>query len=330
MSEEEKELLRKLFQKDEKTRYDFTHRYKEFVRKDVMYHLRLGLVSKEDVYQVVGNVLGEFSDLAATFDLSDSTFTIEQLLHLLTVSHAYEGDVKRTGRREGHSYLYRFFSDWPFNPSDRSLRFASGALAGDFLTRHARNSVQFIQAETEHTLTPEYLSEHLMPYLNALAGMQHTCDKLMGHTSHEVVIRFISQQSPVSISLQGVSDAVNAVLDVVVPWRREYAKQLAELKLKELEAEIKKKKKEADEIASRSAKQRAEAANIEADTETKKIDGQKTELELDIARYRLAREIVATMRPDLTEAEQMAYIAEMMPDVKVLTTSEIEIKRLPR
>jgi hypothetical protein len=329
MTAEEKDLLNRLHLGDETAIRQFSRLYRNFIRKDVFYHERLGLIHAEQGREVISQVTNEFIELAVGFDLSESDLTIEQFLHLLTVNRVYD---RRHGERSSIYHLYRESSPYIGHDISAMSRLALDFIKGDTIIKANEHRFQLIQADTEHPLTPGYLATHLAPYLNALASIQHTCDDMLGREHREVVIRRITQQSPVSISLQGVADAVNAVLDLVVPWRRENAKKLAALRIKEIEADIKIKEEEAKV---RSTKDLVEAKKTEAEIEKliqekerQRIENAKLEVEVGASRFDLALRMAAKMNRRLPKEQQIAYALKMLSDLKELTASEIEVKLL--
>jgi hypothetical protein len=170
-----------------------------------------------------------------------------------------------------------------------------------------------------------------MPYVSAIAEVQTVCDLVLTGQQSAVVVRSIRQQSPIAVSLDGAGDAIRAVKEDVIPWRRKNAKRLAELEARKAEADIKRNTAEAMEIRARSSRERAEAQRVKAEigklqAETRKLDleNQKLELELNRAKLQLALEIVQKMKPELEESEQLAYAVKLLPQITSLVTSEIE------
>lgn len=196
-------------------------------------------------------------------------------------------------------------------------------------------SFQYVTVEDGPTLTPRFLSEVLAPYLDAIALIQNIYDDVRQVRKHEVVVRVITQLSPIDVSLTGAADAISAVKEDLIPWRKEHAKQIAALQEKQIEAEIKKKNAEALEIRSRSHKEKAEAKRIEAEAAKLKaeaekmcLENEKLKFELESAKLKLALELVAKMKPDLLEPDRIAYAVRLLPAINVIATSDIEIAKL--
>jgi DNA-directed RNA polymerase specialized sigma24 family protein len=196
-------------------------------------------------------------------------------------------------------------------------------------------SVQGFVVEEGITLTPRFLADVLAPYIDAIAAIQNIYDDVRQVPKHEVVIRFIGHFSPIDVSLNGAADAISAVKEDLIPWRKEHAKQIAVLQEKQVQAEIKKKNAEVLEIRSRSSKERAEAKKIEAEAEKLKaeaekmyLENEKLKFELESAKLKLALELVAKMKPDLPEPDRIAYAVRLLPAINVIITSDIELSKL--
>jgi hypothetical protein len=88
-------------------------------------------------------------------------------------------------------------------------------------------------------LTPVALRDDIVPTLEGLESLGRAASDASG-LPYLGRISSISQDSPVTISLSGLKDAVELALDWVIPWRRENAKRIAELERRRREAEIEK------------------------------------------------------------------------------------------
>ena len=80
-------------------------------------------------------------------------------------------------------------------------------------------------------------------------------------------IKSISHNSPLKISLKGATQATELIREIIIPWRREYAKSMAKLSEVEKQSDIESKK--ADILSKRvnAVKEKAEAEKIKAETE---------------------------------------------------------------
>jgi hypothetical protein len=183
-----------------------------------------------------------------------------------------------------------------------------------------------------HKLTPDYLVDTLGPFLAAIAEIQDIIDEIQGKEHREVVIESIVQQSPISISLDGASQAVQVVTDTVVPWRRKHAQEMARLATLEKQAEIESKKAEILEKRARAAKDRAEAGRLAAEAAKQreeagrmKLENEKLRVELHRAKIQLALDILAQVAPNLPETEKIAYTVRLLAPLDTIVSSELEI-----
>jgi hypothetical protein len=180
--------------------------------------------------------------------------------------------------------------------------------------------------------TPSYLIDTLGPYLAAIGEIQNIINEIQGKEHQEVVIESIVQQSPISVSLDGASQAVQVVTDTVVPWRRKHAQEMARLATLEKQAEIESKKAEILEKRARAAKDRAEAGRLAAEAakqreeaERMKLENEKLRVELHRAKIQLALDILAQVAPDLPETEKIAYTVRLLAPLDTIVSSELEI-----
>src|SRR5262249_31927807 len=129
------------------------------------------------------------------------------------------------------------------------------------------------------TLTPKYLVSIVTPYLDALGELQKVIDEMLGRTPSEIQIKVIRQQSPISVSLKGVAEAIQVVKDTVVPWRRKHAENMARLFEIEKQADIENKKAEILEKRAGAAKSRAELEKIAAEASQQRAKAERIKLE---------------------------------------------------
>lgn len=94
-----------------------------------------------------------------------------------------------------------------------------------FLYEEARGS-----ALLRPILTSGYLVNVVSPYLQALTDLQKALDETRGQEPYQISVNTISasrRESPIGVSLSGVSDAVRIVKEWIRPWRRENTGLLA-------------------------------------------------------------------------------------------------------
>ncbi len=79
------------------------------------------------------------------------------------------------------------------------------------------------------TLTPQTLSDTVMPYLQAMADAQKSISDIQGAFYVEPKIKLISQNSLVEIKLLDVAAIIKIIRDMVIPWRRKNAQLRARI-----------------------------------------------------------------------------------------------------
>ena len=181
-------------------------------------------------------------------------------------------------------------------------------------------------------LTPVYLSDKLSPYLKAIADIQNIINEIKGQKPQEIVVKEITQESPISVSLEGAAEAVQVVKDTVVPWRRKHAEIMAHLLEQEKRADIESKKAEVLERRASAAKGRAEADKLAAEAvrqreeaEKMKLENEKSRLELHRAKIQLALDILRQFAPNLPETERISYLIKLLSPLDVVISSKLEI-----
>jgi hypothetical protein len=194
------------------------------------------------------------------------------------------------------------------------------------------NPQDITSAPSPSLLSPDYLATVVAPYLKAVADLQDILDELQGRKPSPTVIRAIRGSSPISVNLEGASDAVQQIEDMVVPWRREHAKAIARLTEQEKHAEIEIKKAEILERRARARRDReeaerlaAEAAKQREEAERLRLGNERLRLELHRSKIQLAVDILAQVAPNLSETDRIAYVVRLLPPLDVLMFSELEL-----
>jgi hypothetical protein len=319
MKSKQREILAALYRGEDWASDFFRKEYKRFVERRPEFRARRDIELWERVNPV--DVLDYFIRVASITDLSNCPLTIEQMLHIVII------DVYSIVRRR-----------W-FEPRPKYAELTA-ARAENFSTIPSDLQTVFkygdaLELNTEQHLTPEYLVAHIFPPVEALATIQELFTNIEGYYRRDVIIRLIRQESPVNISLEGAADAVQSLKEDIIPWRKRHAKEMADLKARDAEVEIAKKRAEAAQIRANSAKDRAEVEKIEAEAaklreeaEKQKIENDKLKFELESSKLQLAIDIVSKMRPDLPDSEKLVYAFKLLPSINTLTASAIEPKQI--
>jgi len=197
------------------------------------------------------------------------------------------------------------------------------------LTQHPGYEVVF---SIEEDLTPDCLKDLLLPYLKAVSDIQRVIDEVKGDQPSDLLIKSIKQASPVSVNLDGVSDAIRLITETVVPWRRKHAEAMCVLIEEEKKAEIEIRKAEIKERRAHAVKDRAEAERMSAEASKQreeahhmKLKNEQLRIQLDRERIQLALDLLAQISPELSEGEKIAYAIKLLPALGVVTSTEIEI-----
>jgi hypothetical protein len=187
------------------------------------------------------------------------------------------------------------------------------------------------ETATFPTLTPTYLAQHIAPYLAAIEELQHVLSNIRGKQSSEVTIRTISQKSPVSLSLNGGGDAIQAIKETITPWRRKHVEEMAHLAELEKQVEIENKKADVLEARARAQKERAEAQRIAAEAAKHRQEAESLRLENEKRRLEtieLAMTILDKIAPNLDTAEKIGFIIKLLKPVATIAFSELDIELL--
>lgn len=187
--------------------------------------------------------------------------------------------------------------------------------------------------------TPLYLTQIVVPYLDAIISIQGVIDQITGNRSSEVRILGISYGSVNVDVTGGIKETVELLMDTLVPWRRENKRKLADLELSDRELELKKKRSEIElaksnlklenkqaEVEAQNAeaertKLLAEARKLEAETRQQEIANQKSQLEL----LQLTLDMLKKTAPNLPEEQRLFYAMRLIDPTRVIATSPLEL-----
>jgi len=159
-------------------------------------------------------------------------------------------------------------------------------------------------------ITPQYLITSIAPYINSLAEIQHIIDDAKGRQFREISVKSIQQNSPISVSLDGASDAIQLVQEAVVPWRRKHAENMSLLLEQEKQVDIESKKAEVLEKRAHAEKDRVEASKQRIEVEKIKLENEKLRLELHREKIQLALDMLKQIAPNLNETEKLVYLVK--------------------
>lgn len=186
--------------------------------------------------------------------------------------------------------------------------------------------------DREGILTPRHLEKAVSPFAVALAELQELIDSAKGRDGHGVVVRSITNYSPISVSLEGAAEAATVVRDTVVGWRREHDKKLAELVEREKETEIERQKAELLKIRAEAGKSRAEIERIRAEaakqieeSERQRLENERLRFELQRDKVNFALELLQKIAPNLSEGDKITYVMRLMPILETINSSPLQV-----
>lgn len=186
-----------------------------------------------------------------------------------------------------------------------------------------RNHILIIPLSNQ--ITTKILSNDLLPYIESIEILQNFIDTINGETS-EVLIKSISQNSPVSISLDGAADAVQILKDTIIPWRRNHLETMARLIEQEKLIEIEVKRAEILEKRARAEKDRIEASKQREETTKLKLENEKLSFEIHEAKIKLVINILSRVSPGLSENEKANLMLKLLKPIENLISKDVEIK----
>lgn len=188
--------------------------------------------------------------------------------------------------------------------------------------------ITFINEE----LTSEFLESQIVPLINAISEIQHIINMINGKARDYVLIKSITQNSPISIGLEGVNDTVKLIQETVVPWRRKHAETMAQLLEQEKLAEIESKRADILEKRARAARERHEAEKASIDVHRQReeanrmsLENEKLKIELYRSKVELALGVLERISSNLPEADKLIYLSRLLPSLDFLINSDIDV-----
>ena len=188
-------------------------------------------------------------------------------------------------------------------------------------------------------LTPNFLGLTVYPYLMAVSSIQKIINQINKSDENEVEIKSINKYNPLNVSLKGATQTVNLISENVIPWRRKHAKAMA--KYFEIEKKVEIESKKADILNKRAniLKTKAETEKLKTDAEVdrqkseklrlesekQRLENEKENLDLHRSKIQLALDFISQIAPNLQETEKITYLIQLLPQIDILITSELEL-----
>ena len=99
-------------------------------------------------------------------------------------------------------------------------------------------------------LNATVLATEVVPALEAIETIQQVSDSVSDREP-KIQVLSLTQSSPVEVSISGIAKSIEFIDEKFTPWKREFAKKIADLKLQKGELEVKKLRAEASEAEGR-------------------------------------------------------------------------------
>lgn len=176
-------------------------------------------------------------------------------------------------------------------------------------------------------LSPVFLRYEITPYLMAVSELQRFINEINETTSEPVVIRRISQNSPVSVTLEGASEALKTLDEIIVPARRKHRTEMDKLEETTKQVEIETKKAEIARTRAATAKERAEVKKQQLEAERMRLENEKLRFELEKMKIETVIELIDSVAPNLSETERIGYIMKLLKPTETLLLSDLEISK---
>lgn len=150
----------------------------------------------------------------------------------------------------------------------------------------------------------------------------------------------------ITVSMEGVKDAVDTVKEVVIPWQKEQAERKAKLenilrqaeiqrlnaqtlaeqaKIEREKAAVEIDRAQAELVLAQAKKTEAEARLVLGQAEKAFTEAEKEREIMRLGRITLAERMVEKYNPNLSGAEKINYIIRLLPELERLLSSGIEI-----
>jgi len=185
--------------------------------------------------------------------------------------------------------------------------------------------------------TPDSICKYVVPYLNGLIDLQRSLALLEGKGFVYPYLKSISHENPITVELQGITDALKLIRNEIVPWRRKHAKELAALDLERKRIENVERKIAAQqdkariEVAIKGLPLEAEIASERDLLELRKLKAEVEALEIENERKRvsmlieLGDRILRSSILHLTDEQRTAMLPHVIKALIVPATGPLSI-----
>lgn len=186
--------------------------------------------------------------------------------------------------------------------------------------------VKFQFASTQDTsLTSKVLETRIIPFVRALELWQVIINEIR-NTFEPVRIVYISKFSPVEVSVEGAAQAFEIFERILMPWKRNHAKQMASLEEQAKKLELSKIQIEIEQGKNLTEEQKITLENKRLENRRLEIQIEKDNLELTKEKIKLLKELVNDMMPNHPEEEKIAYIMKLLKPLDQLLALPEDIR----
>jgi len=213
------------------------------------------------------------------------------------------------------------------------------------------------------SLTPTYLERVILPYLKSIENIQKIMneldknsrgiikgdiftledDKVKKNVDSEIdntlFIHFrglsdkkinftkiisISQNSPITIELEGVDKVLNTLGDLILPSRKKLYEQERKVKILEQKQKIKEDKERLLHL------EQKRKYNQEIELEKSYLELEEKKLELNEKKMNLILNFIKKTAPNLTETERIMHVMKLLPEFNTIISSPLELEILEK
>ena len=170
-------------------------------------------------------------------------------------------------------------------------------------------------------LTARTLRDEVVPTLLGLEAFGQASSELQGR-EYRGAVSSISQDSPISINLTGLKEAVELALRYVLPWRRENARRLEAAEVTKRELEVERDRKDLDMRP--------------YDEEQRSLELHRIRLELAKAKLELAERMLKAIDPNTTMEgpDRELALSRLLSGVEHMSAARLDFRvvhdELPR
>lgn len=178
-------------------------------------------------------------------------------------------------------------------------------------------------SQDDFELNDEYIKTIVRPLIEAIIQLQELINQILERPSFEISVLSITKNSPLSVSLDGASDAVQLLQETFVQWRSDHAKLKARLEEEEKKAEIILKRIQAQKDHVETSKAEEELTKLKLENEKLKFDLQ---MEMQKEKFELAVTMLERIKAELSEEQKQIYVQRLLVIIEVLLTSNLIMK----